>query len=358
MNKLRFALFLALAPSAFASTWYVNGATGSDQNDCKTSQTACKTIGHAISLASSGDTIKVSGATYTENLNISTSLKILGTDARNTIVHGGNSGGVFSISSAAHVTLSELTITGGSLTFLGGAGISNSGTLTILNCTVTGNTVSSSSGGGIFNSGTLAIFDTTVSGNVSARGEFSGGLGGGIYNSGLKLFISNSTITGNFADNGSSTSGGGIYNDRGQLQIGNSTISDNSASFGGGVFNNSSTGALIVQNSILANNLGGGNCSGSIISDGYNLSSDGSCNFSNSGDLQNTDPKLGPLQNNGGPTQTQSLQSGSPAIDAGNPSGCTDGNGHLLKTDQRGYPRPDKEDSGGCDMGAYEKQSD
>jgi hypothetical protein len=93
-------------------------------------------------------------------------------------------------------------------------------------------------------------------------------------------------------------------------------------------------------------------------SDGYNLSSDNSCDFDNTGDLNNTDPKLGPLQNNGGPTQTQALLSGSPAIDAGNPSGCTDGNGNLLKTDQRGRPRHDKEDSGGCDMGAYERQKD
>ena len=52
------------------------------------------------------------------------------------------------------------------------------------------------------------------------------------------------------------------------------------------------------------------------------------------------------------------LPIGSPAIDAGNPSGCTDGQGQPLKTDQRGKPRPDKEDTGGCDIGAYESQSD
>ena len=52
------------------------------------------------------------------------------------------------------------------------------------------------------------------------------------------------------------------------------------------------------------------------------------------------------------------LLSASPAIDAGNPSGCADGQGHLLKTDQRGMPRLDKEDSGGCDIGAYESQTD
>ena len=99
-----------------------------------------------------------------------------------------------------------------------------------------------------------------------------------------------------------------------------------------------------------------------MVSNGYNLSSDNSCNnnFHNHGDVNNIDPKLGPLQNNGGPTQTMALLPGSPAIDAGNPSGCTDGLGHLLTTDQRGYPyrRPDSEEKTGCDMGAFEKQSD
>ena len=49
---------------------------------------------------------------------------------------------------------------------------------------------------------------------------------------------------------------------------------------------------------------------------------------------------------------------GSPAVDAGNPNGCTNSNGALLKIDQRGMPRPDREDTGGCDIGAYERQSD
>jgi hypothetical protein len=74
--------------------------------------------------------------------------------------------------------------------------------------------------------------------------------------------------------------------------------------------------------------------------------------------MNSTNPKLGTLGYHGGPTQTIPLREGIPAIDAGNPNGCTDGKGNLLKTDQRGYPRPDKEDVGGCDIGAYEKQSD
>jgi hypothetical protein len=127
---------------------------------------------------------------------------------------------------------------------------------------------------------------------------------------------------------------------------------------GGGIENYS--GRATLRNSIVANNFSGGNCFpyGQMTSDGYNLSSDGTCNFNGTGDLNNTDLKLGQLGNHGGPTQTIPLLSGSPAIDAGNQGGCTDGKGHLLKTDQRGRPRPDKEDTGGCDMGAYERQKD
>ena len=84
----------------------------------------------------------------------------------------------------------------------------------------------------------------------------------------------------------------------------------------------------------------------------------GRINSSSPGDLNNHDPLLGPLQNNGVPTQTMALLHGSPAIDGGNPAACTDGLGNLLKTDQRGMPRPDQEDTDGCDMGAFENQSD
>src|SRR5215472_8325393 len=84
------APFLVLAPTALASaTWYVNGVSGSDSNNCMSAQTGCKTIGHAISLASSGDSIIVAPATYTENLTISVSLKILGSGATTAIIDGG-----------------------------------------------------------------------------------------------------------------------------------------------------------------------------------------------------------------------------------------------------------------------------
>ena len=363
-SLLALAVFLSLAPTALASsTWYVDAVHGSDNNDCKSPQTACKTIGHAISLASARDSIMVAAATYTENLTIRVSLKIVGSGATTTIIDGGGVSTVVTIPHAgSHVTLSKLTIQHGSA--ISGGGIYSNGTLTINNTAVSGNSAYNGSkyggafGGAICNcgTGTLTINNSTVSGNSTTGSHPHGG---GISNVGT-LIINNCTLSGNSAGPGiccNYSSGGGIYNG-GTLTINNSTLSGNSATGGvggGGIFN--IRGTTTLQDSIVAGS-SGGNCDGTMTSNGYNLSSDGTCNFSNTGDLNNTDPVLGPLQNNGGPTQTQALLSGSPAIDAGNPSGCTDGQGHLLTTDQRGQPRPDKEDSGGCDMGAYESQKD
>ena len=180
------------------------------------------------------------------------------------------------------------------------------------------------------------------------------GVGGAFYTFGGAVTLNNSTVAGNSAYRCSgvcSGTGGAIVNGSGNLAMNNSTVSGNSA---GGIFND---GTATLQNSIVANN-SDTNCGGTITSHGYNLSSDGSCAFSNSGDRNNTNAVLGTLGYYGGPTPTIPLLTGSPAIDAGNPSGCTDGHGNLLKTDQRGKPRHDPEDTGGCDIGAFERQSD
>jgi hypothetical protein len=360
-TALLLTVLCLISSAASASTWYVKGVSGSDSNDCKSPTTACKTIGHAISLAVSGDSIRVAAATYTENLTISISLKILGSGAKTTILDGGGVGRVVTISSAtAQVTLSGVTITNGN--WLGGAGITNKGVLILLRSAVSGNRVQlgcngncHASGGGILNGGILTIGNSTVSGNhVSLSGcQFScSARGGGIYNVGT-LALYNSTISGNTASPYGQGNGSGIYTaSPGTAIIQNSTLGGNGGSGAATIW-----GTAALQNSIVANN-GSSNCGAAITSNGYNLSSDATCGFSNTGDLNNTDPMLGPLQYNGGPTQTMALPSGSPAVDAGNPNGCTDGLGHLLKTDQRGKPRPDTEDTGGCDMGAYERQSD
>ena len=343
---------------------YVNGVSGNDSNNCLSAQTACKTIGHAISLASSGDSLMVAAATYQEHLTIGISVNVLGAAASTTIVDGGGVATVVSVS--AHVTLSGLTIRNGSSS--SGGGIYNSGSLAVNNSAITGNHVSAC-GGGIGNKGTLTINSSTISGNSASmngggicqtggtltinRSTISGNSasvdGGGISQTGGTLAINNSTISGN----GASNAGGGVITQTGgTLTISNGTVSGNSAPLGGGGIDN--TGTATLQNSIVANN-SGGNCSGSVTSKGYNLDSDSSCNFHNSGDL-NTDPMLGTLGKNGGPTQTIPLLAGSPAIDAGNPNGCTDNKGTLLKIDQRGQPRPNKGETG-CDMGAYESQN-
>jgi len=401
------SLVLSAATAIASATWYVNGVSGSSSNDCKTPTTACKTVSHAVSLAASGDTIRVAAAIYTESFTLGKSLNILGAGASTTIIDGGGVRTVVTIpNSTAHVTLSKLTIRNGKAT--SGGGINNSGTLILTNSTVSGNWApipcmqlfmvclfrGTALGGGIYNSGVLTVSNSIISGNHAGsycNGNPCSAFGGGIYNQGTLMTIRNSTLTGNSAGTACSTSlscsvgvggafytsggkvtlnsstvtgssayrcsgvcngtGGAIVNGSGNLAVNNSTVSGNSA---GGVF---SGGTATLQNSIISNN-SGTNCGGSITSDGYNLTSDGSCAFSNSGDRNNTNPVLGTLGYYGGPTPTIPLLTGSPAIDAGNPSGCTDGLGHLLKTDQRGMPRPDTEDTGGCDMGAYERQSD
>jgi hypothetical protein len=436
-------LFLALASTALASTtWYVNGVSGSDSNNCTSQTTACKSIGHAISLALSGDSIMVAPAAYSENLTIGSNLTLIGSGAATTIIDGGGVGTVVSISKGWKVSLSGFSIVHG-FALLGagisnsgvlkinqsiisgnqahsscgkqycsviiegvgiynhgslsinystvtsnsgsascsykynvcdihGAGIYNHGGLTINNSTVTGNGAFTSCaysyaacyalGGGIFNAGGLTVNKSTInSNNVNAGGCFSCfGWGGGTFSDvASKLTITNSTFTGNSATAGDPLAGGGGIFNRGTATASNATFSGNGAKYGGNIDN---WYLMTVQNSIVANSSSGGNCydsgSATITSNGYNLSSDATCPFSGPGDMNSANPMLGPLQNNGGPTLTVPLTSGSPAIDAGNPSGCTNSNGVLLKTDQRGYRRPDKEDTGGCDIGAYESQSD
>jgi hypothetical protein len=94
---------------------------------------------------------------------------------------------------------------------------------------------------------------------------------------------------------------------------------------------------------------------GTILTVGRNISSDASCSFTFKGDMQNTDPLLGPLQDNGGPTDTMALLPGSPAIDAGGNNICDFV--YVGGVDQRGWARPidaDLDGSAICDIGAYE----
>lgn len=239
-------------------------------------------------------------------------------------------GGVLSQDSGT-VTIEDSTMNGNwtsnQFTTFGGAIYSWAGTATVRNSTVSGSTVVY--GAGMYNDGggTLNVENSTISGN-------SAGDGGGIYNNSGTATVRNSTISGN-----SASAGGGIYN-KATLNVTGSTISDNSYNAGSGIYNFS--GTANVGNTIIAGNdadFGDPDVRGAFTSQGYNLIGDvdGSTGFTGTGDQAGTgasviDPKLGPLQNNGGTTKTHALLFGSPAIDKGKALGLT--------TDQRGSPRP------------------
>jgi hypothetical protein len=382
-------LSLTLISSAFANTWYVDGVNGNDHNSCGTATSACKTITHAISLAFSGDTIDIAAATYNEDITIPVSLTLSGASSATTIIHAGPCAGtVVTIpgtlgSPLSVVNISGVTITGGAPSCenpdgAGGGGIRNGGDLTLTDSVVTGNAAGSGTyGGGIAGGGKLTINKSTISNNTAGGNE--PGNGGGISCVFATMRITNSTISGNSALGFNSAVGGGIYLGGCPTTIISTTITGNSAGLEGGAISSTATLSInnstitgnsfdgimaighaktAIQNSIVSGNAGF-NCfvASSFISNGYNISSDDTCNFNSAGDMNNTDPMLGPLQNNGGPTATMAIKPGSPAIDAGNPSGCTDGRGHLVGTDQRGDRRPgDPKLKTGCDMGAYEYQ--
>ena len=304
---------------------------------------------YTLSIGGSGEDFNDTG-----DLDIAGDVTINGAGAATTIIHQDRMDRVFDINAPATVVaISGLTIRNGrppgSSGGGSGGGIRNDGTLTLTSSAVSGNSACGTcQGGGIRNNGTLTVTNSTISGNSA------GSNGGGIENNAGTLTVTNSTISGN----SSGASGGGIDN-KDTATVANSTISGNadsqSGEGGGGAIRNAGGGAVAsLKNTIVANSMPSGtNCSGSITSQGHNLSSDGSCatSFTASGDLNNTDPELGLLANNGGPTQTHGLLAGSPAIDTGSPD-CP-----PPPSDQRGVTRPQDGDGNGsavCDIGAYE----
>ncbi|NJO14958.1 MAG: hypothetical protein HC877_04190 [Thioploca sp.] len=258
----------------------------------------------------------------------------------------------------------------------GGGGIFNAGTLNITNSTLQGNTTecayvthANNGGAGIFNLGpfgaNVTLTKSRLLNNIAQNTDDGGGIlnmaggtitidqselssnlasnGGGIYNAGGDVITVNSTLSGN-----SASWGGGIYN-LDNLTVINSTLSNNQATTIGGIFNE---GNSQIANSIIANSEGG-DCYNS--SNKFTIRStlieDGSCNPTWSGD-----PQLSLLANNGGPTLTHALLSGSIAIDNGDDAICIAK--PVNNRDQRGIPRvSDRLTGSHCDIGAYEYQN-
>ncbi len=234
-----------------------------------------------------------------------------------------------------------------------GGGIYNYATMTIISSTICGNvalcTNSDQGGAGVFNEGQLTIADSIVCSNTVAASYD----GGGILAFG-SVHLANSTVSGNRAGR----NGGGIA---WGVALNNVTITGNTAHGDGGGIYQGFGEAFQAANSVIAGNIDNSkgtdhpDCSGTLISQGYNIIGDTAGCFiggNTTGHLTGVDPLLELLKDNGGPTLTHALLPGSPAIDAGNPAGCTDHLGDPLLTDQRGMPRV-----GRCDMGAYEATS-
>ncbi len=168
--------------------------------------------------------IQVAAGTYAENLTVSRSVTIKGTDAETTIVDGGGISSVFVITNSATVTLDGLTIQHGAGVLYGGGVYNFGGSLTLRSSVVYSNTADY--GGGVYSiNGSARIEDTVIEGNRSQWG-------GGIFNLNT-LTIVDSEITQNEATEW----GGGLFNLGGTVAVDNSTISYNAAPQAGGVQN-------------------------------------------------------------------------------------------------------------------------
>ncbi|MDY7006200.1 MAG: DUF4347 domain-containing protein, partial [Cyanobacteriota bacterium] len=300
------------------------------------------------------------------------------------------------IQNTGRANISDSTITGNSVDTSDGGGIFNSGRVSLIDSTISGNSAVTSNGGGIQNTGTAILTNSNISGNYADNGGGINNLGrvnlnsstidsnvtflagGGIRNSGVTN-VRNSTLSSNSANRG-----GGIYN-TGRTNVSNSTLSEAISNYGGGIYN---AGSASITNSTITGNGGQPNqgsgiltkaldelgidptttvtssiVSGNSDSDFDSIGSDniiisGNNNLIGTGNAINifnrnndqtgvTDPILGNLADNGGPTFTHLPFPNSPAIDAGS-------NSSALTTDQRGKLRFVGE---GVDIGAVELQN-
>jgi len=322
----------------------------------------------AIFLAASGDSINFSpNVTGTITLTsgelaIGKNLTIVGPGAKVLTVSGNNTSRVFHITGGTS-QISGLRIANGH-TSSGGGGIAmDGGSLTVNNCAITdcyaqGVDIVSQGGGAIavVGAANLAIIGSTLSSNTTPYQ--AGGLY--LFNAPTVSLVNctvsdNRTLDGELGDGG-----GGIFvGNSSKLNITNSTIANNSSAVQGGGIYKGLSGTITVANSLIAGNSAaalGPDCKGTFVSAGYNLigNSSSSTGFGATGDQLDVNPLIGSLADNGGPTFTHALLTGSPAIDKGNCFG--------VSTDQRGSARPYDfssvaNASDGSDIGAFEVQA-
>ena len=397
---LAFVLLLVLAAAAQASTIIVNvhddpGTPG----DCQTTDSSCS-LRQAIATAQPGDVLDLQGSaaspvtyslTQPSDIVIAQNITVQGNGVDATTIDGSGNGltRIFRVNSGS-VLIQGLSITHGvdgndeafqscspCLTINangGGALFNDGGTVTLDNVAFTDNGDDTPLGGAISNRfGSLTLTDVSFTGNNAAAG-------GG-------LFVGGGTVNGvgvTFENNGTGAfDGGAAYVQHGTLALTNTTIVGNGwgSSFGGGVANGGGIVTLVhdtfsgnirgaiqtdqgAETHVGSTIIGAGFADGTDFAclpsgrwtddfndlpvgqaitndDGNNLDEDGHCGFDGNGDIVNADPKLASIADNGGPTRTQALLFGSPAIGNANELECP-------ATDQRDITR-----DGLCDIGAF-----
>jgi len=352
------------------------------------SVTNTKAIGNSGSgigggfLTSMSGSVQVSGSEFSDNVARSTGTGGLyvtasnGATITNTVLHrnvggGGPGGGLFaSVTGPGTLTIADVEASdnfaadgGGGLyltspttiatrvrvlrnssgTGPGGGIFVTAGSFMLSDSTIDGNVSSNGGGGAFVTAGTVEMTSSTLSNNLCV-GTGSAGLGGGAFLAATApSTVTNTTVSGN----ATGAAGGGLFTS-GDVTLRNATLAENVAPSGSALY--SGSGTLTVANSIIAGSAPG-HCEGGAITSGdFNIDSNGTCGLAGGNDRNNTDPQLGPLADNGGPTFTHLPVASSPAIDRGNPSGCP-------ATDQRGQVRPTDGNGDGtavCDVGAVE----
>ncbi len=336
------------------------------------------------------DTINVPAGTFTLTLDgtdedassgelnvVSSDVIINGAGASATIL---DAGGIdrFFMASDADLVINDLTIQGGLIdadSILGGGiamftAIVNPNSLQLTRVRLLNN--QGKRGGGLY-AGTdvvVTLVDTLVQGNSTVDVGIGNRAGAAIMCQGCDMTIQSSAIINNVDDlsgkvveveaNGTiallnstitGSFGGGVRASNGNIRIRFSTIKDNGGqnlSF----FSNDDSHIFEVTGTILQSDTSDNCQSGDLpMSGGYNVVSDASCSFSETGDLENTDALLGGLADNGGPTSSFLPAGGSPVIDQVPLVDCTDLDDIALVVDQRGGARPQGET---CDIGSVE----
>ncbi len=338
--------------------------TGTAVNGNTVRDTASGTIGSegGGGIYSDGGDLSITGGSVDNN-----------SDDVGAAPNGSNGGGAIHNSGGA-ITLSGTTVNGNSFTLgnggSGGAGddggggiVTEGGNFTMSSSSIDGNsfnvtdasTQADDGGGGVLSEGgQIRVDRSSISqntGTVTATSGGTGGDGGGaVLDEGRSAAYTNSTLS----ENSLTVNGGGPQNGGGAIYaLGGGTATD--ATIAGNSINQAGSailsrfGAFRFRNAIIAGTCAAAN-GGTFASDGFNLETGNTCGLTAAGDHPNTDPKLGPLAANGGPTPTQALTAGSPAVNAGS---CTDAGGNAVNIDQRGVARPQPA-GGACDIGAYE----